>query len=150
MASVLLMNIQGLIAFRIDWFDLLFVKGTLKCLLQYHSSKASILWHSAFFMVQLSHLHPSLVAQMVKSLPAIEEARVQSPGQEDPIEKGMATHSSILAWRIPWIEETTEKTIALIIQKFVSKVMSLLFNVLSRFVIAFLPRNKRLLISWLQ
>ena len=105
MASVLLMNIQGLIAFRIDWFDLLFVKGTLKCLLQYHSSKASILWHSAFFMVQLSHLHPSLVAQMVKSLPAIEEARVQSPGQEDPIEKGMATHSSILAWRIPWIEE---------------------------------------------
>ena len=51
-----------LISFRIDWFDLLFVKGTLKCLLQYHSSKASILWHSAFFMVQLSHLYPSLVA----------------------------------------------------------------------------------------
>ena len=92
----------GLISFRIDWFDLA-IQGTLKSLLQHHSSKASILWCSAFFIVQLSH---------------------------------------------PYI--TTEKTIALTRQTFVSKVMSLLFSMLSRLVIAFLPRSKRLLISWLQ
>ena len=83
----------GLISFRIDWFDLLAVQGTLKSLLQHHSSKASILWHSAFFTVQLSY---------------------------------------------PYV--TTGKTIALTRQTFVSKVMSLLFNMLSRLVIAFLPR----------
>ena len=94
---------SGLISFRIDWFDLLIVQGTLKSLLQYHSSKASILQHSAFFMVQL--LHPYM---------------------------------------------TTGETIALTIQTFVGKVMSLLFNMLSRFVLAFLPRSKGLLISWLQ
>ena len=93
----------GLISFRIDWFDLLAVQGTLKILLQYHSSKASILWHSAFFMVQLSH---------------------------------------------PYM--TTGKTIALTRWTFVSKVMSLLFNRLSKLVRAFLPRSKCLLISWLQ
>ena len=93
-----------LISFRIDWFDLLVVQGTLKSLLQHHNSKASVLQHSAFFMVQLSH---------------------------------------------PYL--TTEKTIALTIQTVViDKVMSLLFNMLSRFVIAFLPKSKRLLISWLQ
>ena len=94
---------SGLISFRIDCFDLLAVQGTLKSLLQHHSSKASILWHSAFFMVQLSH---------------------------------------------PYM--TTGKTIALNIQTFVSKIMSLIFNMLSRLVIAFLPRSKRLLLSWLQ
>ena len=93
----------GLISFRIDWFDLFAVQGTLKSLLQYHSLKASNLWCSAFFMVQLSH---------------------------------------------PYM--TTVKTIALIIWIFVSKVMSLLFNMLSRFVIAFLQRNKHLLILWMQ
>ena len=93
---------SGLISFRMDWFDLLAVQGTLKSLLQYHSSKASVLWHSAFFIVQLSH---------------------------------------------PYM--TTGKTIALTRQTFVSKVMSLLFNTLPRFVTAFLPRNKNLLISWL-
>ena len=93
---------SGLISFRIDWFDLLAVQGTLKSLL-HHSSKASVLWCPVFFMVQLSHLH-------------------MTPG----------------------------KTIALTIQTFVSKVMSLLFNTLSRFVIAFLPRSKCLLILWLQ
>ena len=92
-----------LISFRIDWFDLLAVHGTLKSLLQHHSSKASILWCSAFFMVQLSHLY-------------------MTPG----------------------------KTIDSTISTFVSKVMSLLFNKLSRLIIAFLPRSKRLLISWLQ
>ena len=92
-----------LISFRIDWFDLLAVQGTLKSLLQDHSSKASILQCSAFFIVQLSY---------------------------------------------PYI--TTGKTIALTRQTFVSKVMSLLFNKLSRLVIDFLPRNKCLLISWLQ
>ena len=94
---------SGLISFRIDWFDLLAVQGTLKSLLQYHKMKASILWCSAFFMVQLSH---------------------------------------------PYM--TTGKTIALTLQIFVGQVMSLLFNILSRFVIAFLPRNKPLLISWRQ
>ena len=93
----------GLISFRIDRFDLLAVQGTLKSLLRYHSSKASILWHSAFFIVQRSH---------------------------------------------PYM--TTGKTIALTRWTFVGKVMSLLFNTLSRLVIAFLPRSKRLLISWLQ
>ena len=83
-----------------DWFDLLAVQGTLKTLLQHHSSKASVLWHSVFFMVQLSHPHM-----------------------------------------------TTGKTIALTRQTFVSKVMSLLFNMLSRLVITFLPRSKHLLIS---
>ena len=86
-----------------DWFDLFAVQGTLKSLLQHHSSKASILWRSAFFMVQLSH---------------------------------------------PYM--TAGKTIALTRQTFVGKVMSLLFNTQSRFVIAFLPRSKRLLVSWLQ
>ena len=94
---------SGLISFRIDWFDLLAVQGTLKSLLQYHSSKASILQCSAFFMVQLSHLYM-----------------------------------------------TTGKTMALTRWTFVGKAMSLLFNMLSRLLIAFLPRSKRLLISWLQ
>ena len=94
---------SGLISFRIDWFDLLAVQGTLKSLLQHHSSKASILWHSAFFMVQMSH---------------------------------------------PYM--TTGKTIALTRWTFVGKIMSLLFNMPSRFLIAFLPRSKHLLISWLQ
>ena len=96
-------EIPGLISFRMDWLDLLAVQGTLKSLLQHHSSKASILWHLVFFMVQLSH---------------------------------------------PYM--TTSKTIALTIQTFVGQVMPLLFNTLSRFVIAFLPRSKRLLISCLQ
>ena len=96
-------EIPGLISFRMDWLDLLSVQGTLKSLLQHHSSKASILWHSAFFTVQLSH---------------------------------------------PYM--TTGKTIALTRWTFVGKAMSLLFNMLSRFVITFLPRNKCLLISWLQ
>ena len=93
----------GLISFRMDWLDLLAVQGTLKSLLQHHSSKASILWCSAFFTVHLSH---------------------------------------------PYM--TTGKTIALTRQTFVDKVMSLLFNMLSRLVITFLPRSKSLLISWLQ
>ena len=93
----------GLISFRMDWLDLLAVQGTLKSLLQYHSSKTSILRCSFFFTVQLSH---------------------------------------------PYM--TTGKTIALTRLTFVDKVMSLLFNMLSRLVITFLPRSKRLLISWLE
>ena len=94
---------SGLISFRMDWFDLLAVQRTLMSLLQHDSSKASILQHSAFFIVQLSH---------------------------------------------PYM--TTGKTIALTRRTFVGKVMFLLFNMLSRLVIAFLPRSKHLLISWLQ
>ena len=93
----------GLISFWMDWLDLLAVQGTLKSLLQHHSSKASILQCSAFFIVQLSHLYM-----------------------------------------------TTEKNKALTRRTFVDKVMSLLFNILSRFVIAFLSKSKHLLISWLQ
>ena len=94
---------SGLISFRVDWLDLLPVQGILKNLLQHHSSKASVLWDSVFFMVQLSY---------------------------------------------PYM--TTRKTIALTRRTFVGKVLSLLFNMLSRFIIAFLPRSKHLLISWLQ
>ena len=94
---------SGLTSFRIDWLDFLAVQGTLKSLLQHHSSKASVLRHLAFFMVQLSHPY-----------------------------------------------RTTGKTIALTRWTFVDKVMSLLFNMLSRLFITFLPRSKRLLISWLQ
>ena len=93
---------SGLISFRMDWLDLLAVQGTLKSLLQHHSSKASILWHSAFFTVQLSHAYM-----------------------------------------------TTGKIIALTRWTFDGKVMSLLFNMLSRLVITLLPRSKHLLISWL-
>uniref|UniRef100_A0AC11ESE5 Uncharacterized protein n=1 Tax=Ovis aries TaxID=9940 RepID=A0AC11ESE5_SHEEP len=93
---------SGLISFRMDWLDLLAVQGTLKSVLQHHSSKASIFWHSAFFIVQLSH---------------------------------------------PYM--TTGKTIALTRWTFVGKVMSLLFNMLPRLVITFLPRTKCLSISWL-
>uniref|UniRef100_A0AC11DL48 Uncharacterized protein n=1 Tax=Ovis aries TaxID=9940 RepID=A0AC11DL48_SHEEP len=94
---------SSLISFRIHWLDLLAVQGTLKSLLQHHSSEVSILWHSAFFIVQLSH--PCM---------------------------------------------TTGKTITLNRQRFVGRVMSLLFIMLSRLVITFLPRSKHLLISWLQ
>ena len=93
----------GLISYRMVWLDLLAIQGTLKSLLQYHSSKASVFWHSSFFTVQLSH---------------------------------------------PYM--TTGKTIALNRWTFVRKVMSLLLNMLSRLVITFLPRSKRLVISWLQ
>ena len=96
-------EIPGLVSFRMDWLDVLAVQGTLKSLLQHHSSKASILRHSTFFTVQLSH---------------------------------------------PYM--TTGKTIALTRWTFVGKVMPLLFNMLSRLVITFLPRSKCLLISWLQ
>ena len=94
---------SGLITFRINWFDLLAVQGTLKSLFQHHSLRASVLQHSIFFMVQVSHLYM-----------------------------------------------TTGKTIALTRQTFVGKVMSLLFSMLSRLIITFLPRSKHLLISWLQ
>ena len=93
----------GLISFRMDWLDLLAIQGTLKSLLQHHSSKASILWCSAFLTVQLSH---------------------------------------------PYM--TTGKTIALTMWTCVDKVMSLLLNMLFRLVVTFIPRSKRLLISWLQ
>ena len=79
---------SGLIFFRMDWFDLLAVQGTLESLLQHHSSEALVLRHSAFFMVQLSH-------------PYMTTGKTAFLGQEDPLEKGMAIHSSILAWRIP-------------------------------------------------
>ena len=92
---------SGLISFRMDWLDLFAVQGTLKSLLQHHSSKASSLWRSAFFTVQLSHSYV-----------------------------------------------TTGQTITLTTQTFVDKVMSLFFNMLSRLVITFIPRSKRLLISW--
>ena len=103
--------------------DLLTIQGTLKSLLQYHSLKASILRHAGFFVVQLSHPYMTtgktialtrwtfvgtemsllfnMLSRLVKNLPAMQETWVQSLGWEDPLEKGIATHSSILAWRIP-------------------------------------------------
>ena len=169
-ASVLPMNIQ-VDFLKIDWFDLLSVQGALKSLLQHHLLKASVLQCSAFSIVQLSLLWASLVARLVKNLPAMRETWVLSLGGKDPLEKGKAAYSSFLAWRIPWTVDspwarkesdmtewlslslftfshlylTTGKTIALTIQTFVGKVMSLLFNMLSRFVIAFIPRSKHLL-----
>ena len=108
---------SALISFRIDWFDLLAVQQILKSLFQHHNSKALILQHSAFLMVQLSHQHvttgkikaltiwASLIAQLVKNLPAMWETCVRSLGWEDPLEKEMATHSRTLAWKSPWMEE---------------------------------------------
>ena len=108
----------ALIFFIIDFFDLLAVQGTLKSLLQHHSSIASILWYAAFFMVQLSNPYvttgkttpltiwkTSLVAQTVKHLSTMWETRVQALGREDPLEKEMAVYSSTIAWKIPWTEE---------------------------------------------
>ena len=97
------MNIKGLISLKINWFDFLAVQGIFRSLLQHHSSKASILWHSTFFMVHLSQFYM-----------------------------------------------TTGKTIALTLRTFASRVMSLLFNTLSRFVIDLLPRISHLRIAWLQ
>ena len=86
-----------LISFKIDWFDLLAVQGILKSLLQHRSLKGSILWHSAFFMVQLSYPWASLVTQLVKNPPAMRETWVQPLGWEDPLERKKSTYSSILA-----------------------------------------------------
>ena len=88
-------------SFRIDWFDLLAVQGTLKSLLQHHSSKASILRHSAFFRVQLTTIHDYWKNHCFDYLQC-RRTPIGSLGWEDPLEKGEATHSSILAWRIPW------------------------------------------------
>ena len=156
-SSVLPMNIQdwfslgfiGLISLQSKGLSGLFFSRDFSWLFSRVSSKASILWHSAFFM------RASLVAQLVKNLPAIQKTWVQSLGWEDPLEKGRATHSSILAWRIPWTIVSHKymiiwKTVALTIWTFVGKVMSLPFNMLSSFVIAFLSRSKHILISWLQ
>ena len=96
---------SGLISFRMDWLDLLAVQGTLKSLLQHHSSKASILQCSASFIVQLSH---SYIPTRLSGKESICQAGDvgSSLGREDPLEKEMATHSSIIAWEIPWTEET--------------------------------------------
>ena len=98
---------SGLISFRIDWFDLLAVKGPLKSLLQHHSSKAPILQHSTFFIHKCLYLHTG--GAVVKNPPAnagdTQETWVESLSQEDPLEEEVATYSSILAWEIPWTEE---------------------------------------------
>ena len=90
---------SGLISFRIDWFYLLAVQGTLKSLLQHHSSKESMTSNIVF-----PEFWTSLVAQMVKQLPTMQETQVWSLGWDNPLEKEMATHSSILTWKIPWTE----------------------------------------------
>ena len=108
-------NITQLISFRINWLDHLAVQGTLKSLLQHHSSKASVLWHSAFFIVQLSHLY-------------------------------MTTGKTIALTRWTFVG----KVMSLLFKFIYLFILSLLFNMLSRFVMAFLPRSKHLLISWLQ
>ena len=117
----------GLISFRMDWLDLLAVQGTLKSLLQHHSSKVSILLCSAFFIGQLSHPYMTtgktialtrrtffdkvmsllfnMLSRLVITFLPRSKTRVQSLGREDLLEKGMTTHSSILAWRIPGTKE---------------------------------------------
>ena len=96
-----------LISFRIDWYDLLAIQETLKSLLQPHDSKASILWHSAFFMVHLPHLRDGFPGGLDGKASAYNvETWVQSLGREDLLEKEMATHSSTLAWKIPCTEES--------------------------------------------
>ena len=98
-------SIQGLISFRMDWLDLLAVQGTIKSLLQHHSSKASILQCSASFIVQLSHSYiPTRLSDKESICQAGDVG--SSLGREDALEKAMATHSSIIAWEIPWTEET--------------------------------------------
>ena len=94
---------SGLISFRIDWFDLLAGKGTLKNLRQHHNSKVSILCCSTWY--HLSYQGASLVAQTVKNLTTIQETQVEALDWEDPLEKGLKTHPSILAWRMPWTED---------------------------------------------
>ena len=96
-----------LISFRVDWYDLLDIQETLKSLLQHHDSKASILWHSAFFMVHLPHLRDGFPGGLDGKASAYNaETRVRSLGREDLLEKEMATHSSTLAWKIPCTEES--------------------------------------------
>ena len=92
---------SGLISFRMDWLDLLAVQGTLKSLLEHHSSKASVLWCSDFFQ----GFPGGSDRKASEHLPALQVTQFQSLGQEDPLEKEMATHSSTLAWKIPWMEE---------------------------------------------
>ena len=96
---------SGLISFRIDWLNLLAVQGTLKSLLQQHSLKTSVLSCSAFLGQSLNFSWASLVAQLVKNPPAVQKAWVRSLGWEDPLEKEMAHHCSILAWKTPRTEE---------------------------------------------
>ena len=127
---------SGLISFRIDWSDLLAVQGTLKSVHQHHSSKASILQRSDFFMVQLSH--PHMILEKLCSAKSLQSC----PTLCDPID-GSPPGSPV-----PGILQA--RTLALTIQTFVSKMMSLLFNTLSRFVIAFLPRGRLLVMAWLQ
>ena len=191
-ASILPMNIQDLISFRIDWFDLLAVQGTLKSLLQHHSSKASILLCSAFFIVQLSH--PYMITGKTIALTAAAAKSLQScPTLSDPIDTaahqappprpwdspgkntGVGCHFLLQCVKVKSESEVAQScltlsnpmdcsppgssvhgifqarvlewgafafSIALTRQTFVGKVMSLLFNMLSRLVIVFLPRRK--------
>ena len=171
---------SGLISFRIDWLDLLAVQGTLKSLFQHHSSKASILWCSAFFIVQLSQPYMKVKVKSLShvrlfaTLWTVAHQAPQSmeffrqeywsglpfPSPEDLLNLGIEPGSPSLQADALLSEPpgnltnhpymTTGKTIALTRRIFVGKVMSLLFNILSRLVIGFLPRSKHLLISWLQ
>ena len=127
----------GLISFRMDWLDLLAVQGTLKSLLQHHSSKAAILQCSAFFTVQLSHLYVT-TGKTIALTRRTFVGKVTSLLFDFHIQKCVQLSHPYM---------TTGKITALTIQTFVGKVMSLLFNMLSRLIITFLPRSKRLLIS---
>ena len=157
---------SGLVSFGMDWFDDLAVQETLKNLLQHHSSKASILWCSAFFIVQLSHPLGSLVAQLIKEsacnvgdLGLIPElGRSPGEGKGSPLQySGLENFMDCVVdgrvghdWATFTFSHPYMTSVALTIWTFVGKVMSLLFNVLSRFLIAFLPRSKCLLIWWQQ
>ena len=146
----------GLISFRMDWLDLPAVQGTLKSLLQHHSLKASILRHSAFFMIlffSISFLCITIVFPSPGNLsnPGIEPRSPTFQGDSLPAEpQGKPWCSAFFIVRLSHPNMTIGKTISLTRRTFVGKVIPLLFNMLSRLVITFLPRSKRLLISWLQ
>ena len=141
----------GLISFRMDWLDLLAVQGTLKSLLQHHSSKPSILWCSAFFIVQLSH-------------PYMTTGKTIALTRQTFVDKIMSLLLNMLRWtfvdkvmslllsmlRRTFVYKVMSLLLNMLRRTFVYKVMSLLLNMLSRLVITFLPRSKCLLISWLQ
>ena len=141
----------GLISFRMDWLDLLAVQGTLKSLLQHHSSKPSILWCSAFFIVQLSH-------------PYMTTGKTIALTRQTFVDKVMSLLLNMLRWtfvdkvmslllsmlRRTFVYKVMSLLLNMLRRTFVYKVMSLLLNMLSRLVITFLPRSKCLLISWLQ
>ena len=148
---------SGLISFRMDWLDLLAVQGTLKSLLHHHSSKASVLhirwpkYWSFSFSISPSNEYSGLISFRMDWLDLLAvQGALKSLLQHHSSKASILRCSAFFTVQLSHLYMTTGKTIALTRRTFVGKVMSLLFNMLSSLVITFLPRSKRLLISWLQ